>query len=133
MAAATNGTALVAGAWSGTGAVYADRPARRGHGLVIVARHRKRLEGLAGRLQDATGRSITVAVADLNDTWDLARVEAMLRTDTSITALVNNAGIGAAIPLLGPDIDGMEAMRQRPMPNPSRRVPAERYRVSATA
>jgi short-subunit dehydrogenase len=123
MAAATNGTALVAGAWSGTGAVYADRPAR----------HRKRLEGLAGRLQDATGRSITVAVADLNDTWDLARVEAMLRTDTSITALVNNAGIGAAIPLLGPDIDGMEAMRQRPMPNPSRRVPAERYRVSATA
>ncbi len=49
-------------------------------------------------------------VADLNNRADLARVETRLRTDAGITMLVNNAGLGAAKPLVGSDIDKMEEM-----------------------
>ena len=53
----TTGTVLVTGASTGIGAVYADRLARRGHDLVLVARDRGRLETLASRLRAETGRS----------------------------------------------------------------------------
>ena len=48
--------------------------------------------------------------ADLNDANDLRRVENTLRTDSSITMLVNNAGIGLYEPTLKSDIDTLEAM-----------------------
>ena len=104
------GTALITGASTGIGAVYADRLARRGYDLILVARNRDRLDELARRLTDATGRSIQVFPADLNHKADLAKVENLLRTDQSITALVNNAGVGATAPLLDADVDKMEAM-----------------------
>ncbi len=105
-----NGTALVTGASSGIGAIYADRLAHRGYDLILVARNRARLDGLARRLADETGRTIEVIVADLNDKTDLARVEQVLRTAPSITMLVNNAGLGATAPLLASDVDKMTAM-----------------------
>ena len=79
-ARAPEGTALITGASSGIGAVYADRLARRGYDLILVARNRDRLEALATRLADETGRSVRVIAADLNDRADLARVEQVLRT-----------------------------------------------------
>ncbi|MGH6860177.1 MAG: SDR family NAD(P)-dependent oxidoreductase [Phyllobacterium sp.] len=104
------GTALITGASSGIGAIYADRLAHRGHDLILVARNRARLEALARRLSDETGRTIEVIVADLGDRSDLARVETVLRTDSSITVLVNNAGLGATAPLLVSDVDRMTDM-----------------------
>jgi short-subunit dehydrogenase len=104
------GTALITGASSGIGAIYADRLARRGYDLILVARNRERLEGLANRLTTETGRSIEIVTADLGSKADLARVEAVLRTDASITMLVNNAGVGATAPLLGSDIARMDDM-----------------------
>lgn len=104
------GTALITGASSGIGAIYAERLARRGHDLILVARNRERLSDLARRLTDATGRSVQVFSADLSDADDLARVEALLRTDKSITVLVNNAGFGAATPLLQSDVARMSEM-----------------------
>lgn len=104
---AHKGTALITGASSGIGAVYADRLARRGHDLILVARNGGRLHGLATRMSDATGRAVETIVADLRDAGDLARVEAVLRTDASITMLVNNAGVGSAGPLLASDVDRM--------------------------
>jgi short-subunit dehydrogenase len=104
------GTALITGASSGIGAVYADRLAKRGYDLILVARNRDRLQALATRLQGETGRSVEILAADLNDKADLARVEATLRTNERITLLVNNAGVGATAPLLGSDIDKMEEM-----------------------
>ena len=106
----TQGTALITGASSGIGAVYADRLARRGYDLVLVARNRERLDTLARRLTDTTGRSVEILAADLNQNADLARVEAKLRTDARITVLVNNAGFGATTPLLDSDVEKMDEM-----------------------
>lgn len=102
------GTALITGASSGIGAIYAERLARRGYDLILVARNRGRLNALAKRLSDETGRAIEVVVADLADRTDLAQVEELLRSDASISLLVNNAGIGATRPLLESNIDRLE-------------------------
>jgi short-subunit dehydrogenase len=106
----TKGTALITGASSGIGAVYADRLARRGFDLILVARNKARLAALAERLRSETGRSVAAIAADLTNKADLARVEAALREDARITLLVNNAGTGSVAPLLSADIDSMEDM-----------------------
>jgi short-subunit dehydrogenase len=104
------GTALVTGASSGIGAVYAERLARRGYDLVLVARNRDRLATLAGRITNDTRRSVEILDADLNDRNALAAVEAKLKEDASITLLVNNAGVGTHTPLLDSDVDAMTRM-----------------------
>jgi uncharacterized protein len=106
----TKGTALITGASAGIGAIYADRLAKRGYDLILVARNESRLAALAKRLKDATGRSVETIAADLNDRTDLARIETTLRTNASITLLVNNAGVGAAAPLLNSDVEKMDEM-----------------------
>lgn len=88
-----NTTFLVTGASDGIGAVYAERLARRGHGLVLVARRADRLEALAADLRAAHGVKVDILPADLARPEDLARVEARLREDATIGGLVNNAGI----------------------------------------
>jgi uncharacterized protein len=104
------GTALITGASSGIGAIYADRLARRGHDLILVARNQSRLEELAARLRGETGRSVEIVSADLNNDADLHRVETILRTNSTIAMLVNNAGVGGAAPLLASDVDAMDRM-----------------------
>ena len=110
MTTLSKGTALVTGASSGIGAVYADRLARRGYDLILVARNRGKLDKLATRLTNETRRSVEVLPADLNDKADLARVEETLKKDASITLLVNNAGIGTFAPLLNSDVNKMDEM-----------------------
>lgn len=83
---------LITGASSGIGATYADRFARRGHDLVLVARDAARLSSLAERLRKETGVAVDVLPADLTAETDLLRVEARLRDDRRIGVLVNNAG-----------------------------------------
>src|SRR5258705_6595010 len=104
------GGALTTGASGGIGAAYAERLARRGYDLTVVARSRGRLESLAARISDDTGRAVEVFVADLRNHADLARVEAALKQDASLTMLVNNAGVGAVAPLMHSDVDMMEEM-----------------------
>jgi short-subunit dehydrogenase len=104
------GTALITGASAGIGAIYADRLAKRGYDLILVARNRDRLATLAQRLKTETGRSVETIAANLNDKADLARIETALRSNAGITLLVNNAGVGAAGPLLNSDIEKMDEM-----------------------
>src|SRR5262249_46644158 len=106
----TKGTALITGASAGIGAVYADRLARRGYDLILVARNKTRLAVLAQRLRRSTGRSVETVAADLNDKADLARVEAVLRANPRVTLLVNNAGAAATAPLLEADVEKMDEM-----------------------
>lgn len=86
-------TALVTGASSGIGAIYADRLAHRGHDLILVARDTARLEALATRLRTETGRTISVLTADLVDPAQLASVIQAIHDAPNLGLLVNNAGI----------------------------------------
>ncbi|MDH7975971.1 SDR family oxidoreductase [Sphingomonas sp. AR_OL41] len=93
MTTSPKGTALITGASTGLGAVYADRLARRGYDLILVARDAGRLAALAETLGNDTGRTVDILRADLTDAGDLAAVEARLADDAAITLLVNNAGM----------------------------------------
>ncbi|BCW87665.1 hypothetical protein sos41_07950 [Alphaproteobacteria bacterium SO-S41] len=100
-----NQTALVTGASSGIGAVYADRLARRGYDLILVARDEARLAALADRLETSYGIRADLLKADLTSRADLARVENRLRDDASISLLVNNAGAASKGGFLAEDLE----------------------------
>src|ERR1700677_1692844 len=102
------GTALVTGASSGIGAVYADRLAHRGHDLVLVARDAAKLEALAAKLRASTGRAVEGLPADLTLRADLAKVETRLESDAAIVMLVNNAGVSLKGGLLESRADALE-------------------------
>ena len=108
MSESSKGTAVVTGASRGIGAIYADRLAKRGYDLIVVARDQARLQTLSARLTQETGRSVTRLSADLNSKPDLAKVEQILRNDQTITMLVNNAGIASIAPLLEADVAKMD-------------------------
>src|ERR1700745_2323253 len=90
-APASKGTALITGASTGIGAVYADRLAKRGYDLILVARSEEKLSEVAARLK-SIGSRIEIFPADLTRKGDVQRVAERLKTDPTITALVNNAG-----------------------------------------
>ncbi|MGY2440178.1 SDR family NAD(P)-dependent oxidoreductase [Pseudomonas sp. SDO52101_S400] len=88
----TRPTVLITGASTGIGAVYAERFAKRGHDLVLVARDKARLDTLAARLRSEHDVAVDVIPADLTQLGDLTTVESRLRDDARIGILVNNAG-----------------------------------------
>jgi short-subunit dehydrogenase len=104
------GLALVTGTSSGIGAAYADRLARRGHDLIMVARRRGPMEDLATRLRRESGVDVEVLQADLADPADLRRVEDRLAGETKLTMLVNNAAMGGIGPLTGMDREDIARM-----------------------
>lgn len=104
------GTALITGASEGIGAVYADRLARRGYDLVLVARNRDKLTALAAQLAADTGRKIEVLPADLTNAADLATVEARLQHGSVIDILVNNAGTSTLSSFAGLTSDQLSNM-----------------------
>jgi uncharacterized protein len=102
--------ALITGASSGLGALYADRLARRGYDVILVARDAVRLSAVASDISGVTGRSATVVEADLTEAADLARIEHLLRTDAGIDVLVNNAGIALTGSVADTDAEDLERM-----------------------
>lgn len=108
MSKTSKGIAVITGASSGIGAIYADRLAKRGYDLILVARNRDKLEAVANHIHSATNRSVRTVAADLGDKTDLERIETLLATEPGISMLVNNAGVGAVAPLLEADPDAME-------------------------
>ncbi|MFZ2996392.1 MULTISPECIES: SDR family NAD(P)-dependent oxidoreductase [Sphingobium] len=98
-----NNMFLITGASDGIGAIYADRLARRGHDLILVARRADKLAALAQQLTSQTGVAVEVISADLSNADDLARIENRLRTDDRIVGLVNNAGIAGETTLVEAD------------------------------
>jgi short-subunit dehydrogenase len=104
------GTALITGASTGIGAVYADRLARRGYDLILVARDLKRLDELAAKISKETGRTVHPVQADLTKPDDLRAIEKRLGTDATIEMLVNNAGLGATKTLVDSSPEDLDRM-----------------------
>ncbi|KAB0480382.1 hypothetical protein SAMN04490202_0951 [Pseudomonas reinekei] len=108
----SQGTALVTGASSGIGAVYAQRLAARGFDLLLVARDQQRLDEAASKLRDEYGVQVEVLRADLTQKDDVLKLEQRLRSDSSISLLLNNAGVAADGLLANADTDLLERMIQ---------------------
>ena len=106
------GTALITGASTGIGAVYAERLAKRGYDLILVARNADRLNALSQKITTETGRLATVIPGDLTDKAFVKHIESVIKSDSNITMLVNNAGLGSTASILDADVDAMDAMIQ---------------------
>ncbi|AYH46767.1 SDR family oxidoreductase [Dickeya fangzhongdai] len=106
----TTPAVLITGASSGIGAVYAERFARRGHDLVLVARDHTRMDTLAVRLRQDYGVTVDVLPADLTQPDELAAVETRLREDSHIGILVNNAGMNIGGSFLEQATDDIERL-----------------------
>jgi short-subunit dehydrogenase len=104
------GRALITGASTGLGAVYADRLAKRGYDLILVSRDASKLNDVASKIKSNHNVNVTVAQADLTIKSELAKIEDILKSDKSITLLVNNAGLGAVTKLAESNIDDIETM-----------------------
>jgi short-subunit dehydrogenase len=86
--------ACITGASSGIGCIYADRLAKRGFDLLLVARRLDRLQAIAQRLHRDNGVDVRVMAADVTVEEDLLQIEDVLRSNRTISMLVNNAGNG---------------------------------------
>ncbi|MFN7451587.1 MAG: SDR family NAD(P)-dependent oxidoreductase [Alphaproteobacteria bacterium] len=91
-----NQWALVTGASSGIGEVFARQLAAEGMHLILVARRQERLEALAKKLSDAYGVHTLVLPTDLSAP-DAPRqlYHRVVAQGHKVTLLVNNAGIGS--------------------------------------
>jgi short-subunit dehydrogenase len=94
--------ALITGASAGLGAAYADRLAKRGYDLILVARGEDKLRELAASLPTQA----EIVVADLTVPADVERVAARL---PEADVFVNNAGMSYASPVA--DADPAELQR----------------------
>ncbi|MBL8643255.1 MAG: SDR family oxidoreductase [Rhodospirillaceae bacterium] len=106
----SKGKAVITGGSSGIGAVYADRLARQGYDLILVARSAAKLDRVATTIRQKTGRIVETVTADLTYPAHLDKVAAIIAQDRQVTMLVNNAGLGATAPLLEADPKAMSGM-----------------------
>lgn len=106
----TSGKALITGASSGIGAVYAERMAARGFNLTLVARDQARLEVLSERLRQTHPIKITCLRADLTQSSGIAEVLAQLDNDAELTMLVNCAGTGPKNTVLDSEENKLSSM-----------------------
>jgi short-subunit dehydrogenase len=98
----------VTGASAGIGTAFAERLARDGYDLVLVARRRDRLEELAKRVRESHRVDVEVLAADLVDAGELLTVEQRAAAFPGLDLLVNNAGFGTVGPFHELDPDGVE-------------------------
>jgi short-subunit dehydrogenase len=104
------GTVVITGASGGIGAVYADRFAKRGYDLFLIARDGKRLGEVANKASEQYGVSVETLIADLTDKAALLKLEAHLQADKNVSVLVNNAGFGGTKSLVNSSVDELENM-----------------------
>jgi short-subunit dehydrogenase len=109
MASPTQARAVITGASSGIGAVYAHRLANRGYPLLLMARRGERLQELAVDLGSRYGSEVETLVVDLADDDGVRRAEQALSA-RPLAVLVNNAGAGGLGPMSQVAADELERL-----------------------
>ena len=104
--------AVVTGASSGIGAVFARSLAARGYDLALVARREDRLKELGDELGAKFHIECTSLPADLTKDSDLLRVEQFLAGAPGLELLVNNAGFGTLGRFFEVPIESQDAMHR---------------------
>lgn len=90
----TDPDVLSTGDSTAIGATHADHLARRGHGLVLVARDEARFDGPALRPNDDVGAAVEFLPADLTQPDQFAVVEPRLHDNDRIGVRIDNTGAG---------------------------------------
>ena len=94
-----NSAALITGASAGIGAEVARELARRGHGVVLVARRKQRLNELAEELSAEHGVRAETISADLSKPASRSRIPGRItELGLDVDILVNNAGFATGGP-----------------------------------
>ncbi len=104
------GTAVVTGASAGIGKVYAERLAKKGYDLFLVARRADRLEAIAKDLSQQYGVQVKTQAADLGNAAQLESVATAISGNDQITLLVNNAGTSFVGPLDSATVDQLNTL-----------------------
>lgn len=99
-------TALITGASSGIGVVFAREYASRGYDLIIAARRTDRLNKLAAAITKDTGVTVKVVASDLSVPNSAAKLAKAIGS-TPVDVLVNNAGWGNIGPFSDEDLTSM--------------------------
>jgi len=103
--------ALITGASAGIGTDIARELARRGHGVILVARREDRLRELADELTAEHGVRAEVHAADLGEPASRDRLAAAIEAlGLDVEILVNNAGYGDNARLNSGDRERLLAM-----------------------
>src|ERR1700757_3191649 len=85
--------ALVTGASAGIGAAIADELARRGHGVILVARRKSKLDELAAALAERHGVRTDTIPCDLGRPAARGKLPGQVEAlGLDVEILVNNAG-----------------------------------------
>jgi hypothetical protein len=103
-----NKLALITGASSGIGAVFARKLAARGYDLILVARREERLRALAANLESGS----EILPADLSTEAGITAVESAIRSHPALDLLVNNAGFGTKGRFWEADLAGQIGMHE---------------------
>jgi NAD(P)-dependent dehydrogenase (short-subunit alcohol dehydrogenase family) len=90
--------AIVTGASSGLGVAFAQGLAQAGADVVLGARRIERLEDTAALVRDTGRRALAVATDVADPESCTALVEAAMSEFGRVDVLVNNAGVGTAVP-----------------------------------
>lgn len=104
--------ALITGASSGIGAVFARQIAARGFDLLLVARRGELLEKLGKELEARYGIRTEILIADLTSEADLACVEKRVAEADALELVVNNAGFGTMGKFFKADLRGQDQMHR---------------------
>jgi len=104
--------AVVTGASSGIGAVFARKLAGRGYDLFLVARREDRLRKLAEEISREYGVSVETLVADLATDDGREALAERIRTAPNFGLLVNNAGFGTMGLFQQADLEPEERMHR---------------------
>ena len=99
--------ALITGASSGIGEVFARKLSERGCRVLLVSRRMDRLQKLAEELGNAEALR-----ADLTADKDIFRIEARIAAESNLQFLVNNAGFGVPGSFFEADIEALDRMNR---------------------